>query len=525
MKSSQSSLSPLLETLPPPTERLCPCEEASPRNTGPLRPARSWRREIAVLLLLTFGALLVHGYHPYAEDAEIYVPGIVHVLHPSDFPEGRQFFEAQAKLTLFTSLVVWSVRLTRLPLDGVLFLWQLASIFLLLYACWRIACKCFPDPCGRWGAVAMVAALLTLPVAGTSLYILDQYFNPRSLSIFAVLFAIDAILEKKYLRAGLWFAFTALVHPLMAVFGISYLALLYFRRRVTPAWAFFGAALFFPELPFHKPSAAYLAVLAKRPGLFLLKWQWYEWLGALAPLVLLYWFSRIARRRRRAVFEQLASSMALFGLIYFVGAVASGIPRSLITLIRFQPMRSLLLVYLFLLLFAGGLLGEFVLRRKPVRWALLFVPICAGMFFAQLQLFPASRHIEWPGATPENRWEQAFLWVRGHTPTGAVFALDPKYMAIPGEDNQGFHALAERSSLATLGKSVSVAGLFPGLPLATECLTQVRARKGWRDFTPADYERLKRTYGVTWVVVRRVADGPGLTCPYQNSAVAVCKIN
>lgn len=525
MKISRAEMAPVLETLSPPPERLLIDEDFAARKMAPAHVSRGKYLAIFILLVLTFGALLVHGYHPYAEDAEIYVPGIVHALHPADFPMGRQFFEAQANLTLFTSLVVWSVRLTRLPLPWVLFLWQLASIFLLLYACWKIASKCFPDPYGRWGAVTLVAALLTLPVAGTSLYLLDQYFNPRSLSAFAVLFAIDAMLEKKHLRAGLWLAFTALVHPLMAVFGISYLALLYLFRRATPAWAVFGAALIFPELSFKKPSAAYLQILAKRPGLFLIHWQWYEWLGALAPLVLLYWISRVARRRERVVFSQLAASMALFGLIYFAGALLTGIPQSLIMLIRFQPMRSLLLVYLFLLLFAGGLLGEFVLRNKLMRWALLFLPLCAGMCYAQLQLFPASRHIEWPDAKPENQWAQAFLWVRGHTPSNAVFALDPRYMAIPGEDNQGFHAIAERSSLATLGKSVSVAGLFPGLPLAKECLTQVQARRGWREFTPSDYERLKQAYGVTWVVVRRATDGSGLTCPYQNSSVAVCKIN
>ena len=160
-----------------------------------------------------------------------------------------------------------------------------------------------------------------------------------------------------------------------------------------------------------------------------------------------------------------------------------------------------------------------------MRWLLVFLPLCAGMGYAQLQLCPGNRHIEWPGAAPENPWSQAFLWVRGHTPRDATFALDPHYMAIPGEDNQGFHAIAERSSLATLGKSVSVAVLFPGLPLAKECLTQVQARRGWRNFNRRDFERLKRSYGVSWIVVRRAHDPPGMLCPYRNSAVAVCKVN
>jgi hypothetical protein len=33
---------------------------------------RSRRNDLGILLLLSFAAMLVHGYHPGAEDAEIY---------------------------------------------------------------------------------------------------------------------------------------------------------------------------------------------------------------------------------------------------------------------------------------------------------------------------------------------------------------------------------------------------------------------------------------------------------------------
>ena len=46
-------------------------------------------KTLAILLLLTAGTLLVHGYHPYAEDAEIYLPGVEKILHPGLFPAGR----------------------------------------------------------------------------------------------------------------------------------------------------------------------------------------------------------------------------------------------------------------------------------------------------------------------------------------------------------------------------------------------------------------------------------------------------
>ena len=68
----------------------------------------------------------------------------------------------------------------------------------------------------------MIAALLTLPIAGTALYIVDQYLNPRNLAAFAGVFMLARTLEKKYLRAFLWLVFAAAMHPLMWVFPCSF---------------------------------------------------------------------------------------------------------------------------------------------------------------------------------------------------------------------------------------------------------------------------------------------------------------
>lgn len=482
------------------------------------------RRVVLLLLALTFAALLLHGYHPRAEDAEIYVSSIVHVLHPSYYPVGREFFETNAKLMLFPDLVAWSARISHLPLDWVLFIWHLASIFLLLLGCWKIASRCFPSLAGRWASVGFVAALLTLPIASTALYILDQYFNPRSLFAFAIVFAIDAMLAKKYRQVVLWAVFMALMQPFMSVFGISYLVLLYLFGKPRPSWLPILPAGLIPVLLARDPSADYMKTLTEHANLFLFRWPWYSWLGVIGPLVLLAWFGHIGRTKQRPAMRQLTGSMILFGLIYLAGAAVIDIPRSLITLNRFEPMRSFYLVYLLLILLGGGLLGEMLLKAKTLRWLLLFAPLCAGMCYAQFQLFPGSRHVEWPGAAPKNPWVQAFVWIRRNTPTDAIFALAPHYDSIHGEDHQGFRAIAERSRLADAVKDWSVATLYPNLPLAEDCYAQTQAVKGWKHFTKANFERLKREYGVSWIVVQRPGV-TGMSCPYHNSVVSVCRVN
>jgi hypothetical protein len=171
-------------------------------------------------------------------------------------------------------------------------------------------------------------------------------------------------------------------------------------------------------------------------------------------------------------------------------------------------------------LIMGGLLGEFVLKNRAWRWLALFVPLGVGMFVAQRDLFPESAHIEWPGVAPKNAWAQAFMWVRDNTPVEGVFALDPDFMQIRGEDTTGFRCLAQRSRLADSSKDSGAVSMFP--PLAEEWWTQVQAQTPWKSFRTEDFLRLKNQYGVSWVVVQQ----PGvaaLDCAYQNAAVRVCR--
>ena len=457
------------------------------------------------------------------EDAEIYLPGIKKALNPSLYPHNDQFFAAHASRTLFPNLIAGSVKLTHIPLDYALLLWHLASIFLLLLACWHIGRLCFDNERAQWGGVLFVAALLTIPVAGTALYILDQYLNPRSISTVTILFALLAVVESKYIRGILWCIVTALIHPLMVVFGVSYFALLVWLRRnqreaVTAALLPLGLAL-----PFLQPvTGAYREALQAHSYFFLLRWEWYEWLGIFGPIVLLFWFSKIAKRQGLVRFELLAETSMWFAIVYFVLGLLITIPDRFAGLVLLQPMRSLHLVYILFSIFSGGLLARYVLKAEIGRWCVLFLPLWAGMFYAQSQLFPATPHMEWPGVTPANDWLQAFAWIRGNTPADAYFALDPQHMALPGEDQHGFRALTERSMLADSVKDDGAVTMFP--KMANEWERQVQAQEDWTHFQIDDYRRLQKEFGVNWVLVSRPA-AAGLTCVYGNKTLQACRLD
>jgi hypothetical protein len=483
------------------------------------------------LALLSAAALLVHGYHPYVEDAEIYLPGVEKLLNPRLFPVGCEFYQSHASMTLFPDLVAFSLRATHLPFETGLFAWHVASIFLLLLAVWELSGILFSTTRARWGAVCLVAGLLTIPVAGTALYIADQYLNPRNLAAFAAVFAVARILERKYIRALAWLAFAASMHPLMWFFPFSFCALWLMmeqiedRRRGVVALHRLAAIVgccFLVRIPVApQASRAYHEAARRHAYFYIQHWEWYEWLGIFVPLALLGWFARTAQARQMALLARACRAFALYGVLYFVAALALDLPARFESLARLQPLRSLHLLYVFLFVCVGGFLGEFLLKDRAWRWLALFLPLSIGMWAAQRSLFLASPHVEWPGRAAKNLWAQAFVWIRENAPIDAVFALNPDYMHLPGEDAAGFRCLAQRSRLADASKDNGVVSMFP--VLAEKWWDQVQAQTPWESFQAADFSRLKENYGANWVVLQQPGVA-GLDCVYQNVAVRVCRL-
>jgi hypothetical protein len=491
---------------------------------------RSSSIPLARLALLTAAAVAVNGYHFGTDDGAVYLPAVVHSIHPNLYPYGEEFFESHASLSAFTALVGASARVLHLNVEWTIFLWHVLTIFVFLLAAWRLASVCFESARARWSAVLLSSLVLTVPAAGTALVLMDPYLTARSASTPLSILAIAAFLEGRRREAVFWLALTALVHPQMALFAAGCLGILALPAKwTTPLFeprplvdATSATAAAFPlGFSFAPATPEYHQALEMRNFLSVLHWTWYEWIGVAAPLAFFTCFSRLQPRAATPAFNRISRALTLFGIAATVVAIVFAFTSKLDTFLRLQPMRAFQLIYIVFFLLLGGLLGEYVLKSRYWLWAGLFTAIGAGIFLVQRNAYASSRHIEWPGAAPVNPWVEAFVWIRNNTPQNAVFALDPYYIELPGEDQHGFRGIAQRSVLTDHFKDSGVVSLFP--QLAPEWSHEQQVQQNWTHFQLSDFQELAEHYPVSWTVLQGTAP-PGLNCPHKNEAVEVCQI-
>jgi hypothetical protein len=490
-----------------------------------LRLKRLFSEFLPVLLFTTLG-FLVMGYHPGLEDDGVYLTAVKADLNPALFPHNAEFFRLQLQATLFDGWMAHFVQWTGIPLAWAELGWQFVSLFLILWACDRIARQLFGDRRAQWAAVAMVAAMLTLPVAGTALNIADQHLHPRNLATALILLGISRILEGKRWHAVPLLILAFVLHPIMAALGISFcvfltLALLEpvpFRLRALRDSLAAAVPL---GWMFEPASPSWREALATRGYYFLYHWAWYEWLGALAPLFLFWLLSRVAQKHGETRLARFALAVFAYGAFQQIVAMIILTPAKLERLAPLQPMRYLQLVYIFMALAAGGLIGRFLLKTKVWRWAVYLLVFNGGMFLVQWELIDDGAHLELPTMVSSNPWLQAFAWIRQNTPADAYFALDPQYLSAPREDFHSFRALAERSQLSDADKDAAVVTQVPSL--GPEWHLQQVAQAGWPHFQLGDFERLKAEFGVGWVLVSWPQPA-GLACRWHNDALTVCRI-
>ena len=531
------------------------------------REHRSRERTYGLLVVsaLTLLAFVVHGYHPYAEDGGLYIAGVKRLIEPALFPHGAEFVLAPMRWSAFAPTIAWlarasgasvSTQLHRV-LPVLLLGLYLASVWMTLFAAWVLTGRCWKGREARTGAVVLLACWLSLPVAGTSLLLMDPYLTARSfttpLMVLALIGALDTAAVDKAGRVkrwgpfGLWtgsIALAAAMHPLMAGYALWSSLLLFCarsRRREVRVWGTaalcLGACALAGAVYGVSPpeSGDYVRVALTRTYWFLSRWRWYELIGVIAPLCILAaagWgrrydggffrgaFCNDRGTARRALARMAVAAGGTAALIALVLA-QPGEPSHLVA--RMQPLRVFQIVYLVMILVLGASMGETVLRRKAWRWVTAIFLLSAPLLLADCMCFPNSAHVEMPFIGSRNPWVEAFVWIRGNTPKDALVLLEGDYVHAPGEDVHCFRAIAERSVLPDYSKDGGEASIAPELTAAWSVGQAAQRGMSSPEETDAEREERLRPLGVSWVVLQAEAR-TRLECPFRNGVVEVCRL-
>jgi len=498
---------------------------ANEQDAPLLRQLRARPSFVSVLVLVPV-VLLIDGYHPFANDAGIYVAGIRHILNSGLYPLNSVFISVFTRVALFADLVAALVGISHISLTWALFAIHLFSILLFLEACRRLANCVFDSELDRTCSVLLSAACCALPVAGTALVLMDPYLTARSFSTPLSLMAISACVDRRWLRTVVLLALATAMHPLMGTFSVVFVILLALisSGRISAAVALCAAAIVASAAAFATAHGVPVSddyrqavSLAPRSFLFLTRWRWYEILGLVLPLFL---FGLTLRRFHRST--RIGSLCLVCILLGSTSVVISAffVPQAgPYPLVRFQILRSFHVIYAVGVVLCGGMLGALIKRSRPAAFGLV-VLIFTGMFVAQRASWPDCNHVEWPGLSPSNPYEQAFLWIRNHTPPDAVFAFDPQLAYRHGEDEQGFRAISERDHLAD-DKDAGVVAVIPRL--ADRWARQRNAEFSVNRMTDAERAATLGPLGADWLLLAPDAQ-TGLPCPYRNRVVQLCRL-
>jgi hypothetical protein len=507
-----------------------PCPVASSQNTR-----WSATRWTLLLALLAIATLLVHGFHPLAEDGGLYVAGIKSLLHPELFPRTLPFVREHLRFSLFAPAIAALTRVLHVRLAYVLLALYILSIAATLYAARTLLRGLGFSDAAALAGLSLLAACWTMPVAATSLMLMDPYLTARSFTTPLTLLALGWSLtptRKHIAGCAVALLVAAAFHPLMAFDGLALIAALALTRSRHPVrnWLLAAgltlAAAGVVQLVSAPESAAETLAAASRYYWFLSQWHWYEDLGLLGPILVFVVLPRSGKAANRSARTQFCRALILLAALCTLVTLLFAQEHFRAHMIaRLQPLRVFLDLYAVMLLLLGATVAERTLHNahRLARFTPWLVSAAAALaFFAVARsTYPNSPQVELPIVENHNPWVEAFLWARNNTPVNALFALDAHYVNRDGEDAQTFRATAERDAIPDFSKDGGEAAIAPRL--APVWMAGAFAQQN----LDAENDEARDSRLAPFAPDFMILDAETPTahaCPYRNAVVKVCSL-
>jgi hypothetical protein len=228
---------------------------------GQQSQAAGLSKAAAVVLFMGFTlvSLLITGYrHIYGSNHAYQLVLVQKLNDPTLYPNDPFADTVYHYASAFWYVIAWLARF--IDLSVVLFVFFLLNKLLFLLAGFRLARTFFPD--SRYAPVVGMATMATSPQLLFGNGYVTDYTQQSSLSVAAILLALDAFLNKRWLSFALWFGLAVNLNLMFAVFGLTYMAVSWLiqLRGSNPA-DFLGRAV----------TATLGGLLIGAPGIYLVR--------------------------------------------------------------------------------------------------------------------------------------------------------------------------------------------------------------------------------------------------------------
>jgi hypothetical protein len=465
------------------------------------RPAAGFGLALAALAFVLAATANSGGYRYGVSDQAFYATAIVKDLHPDFFPRDTRLLEVESHLMWSDEIVAALTRGLGLDLPTLALALYLATLVLLFAAAVR-----FGRAAGlSWWAIAALLVLLTFRhrIAKTGANSLEGYMHPRMLAFALGIFALSALLARRYITAGLWIAVAGCWHPTTAlwfglVLGFALMATSSGERRrviLVAALAAGAAALAGPlagRLAIMDP--AWLQVLADKDYLFPHEWPAYAWAANLGYPIVLY---LIYRRRLHCGRVATGEREVVVGLLGLVGVFLVSLP---LTMLRVALAVQLQVTRVFWLLdfavaayLAWWIVDDRLAASRFARRLAVLVLAAASVTRGAYLLSQDRQLVSW--RLPDTPWMEAMTWLRDRPASWYVLA-DPGHAWKYGVS---VRLAAQKDTLIEAGKDTALAIYDRDVAMAVR--DKLTAVASFDQLTSADLRRLASRYGLDVAVL------------------------
>ena len=259
-------------------------------------------KHLIIIFLLSFIALLIHGYYFAVTDQAIFIPYIHKIRDPSLFPGDTLFEQSSATSSFFYYVVAELAKIVDLePLFAIAYLiFQIIFLFGIYLLSKTLVANKYLAYAG------VLPFLLPKFIAGTNIYTFDTFFGYRSVGLLFFIFYLVFAGQNKFYKASIVAAIGALFHPLSIIPTLTILpALIIFNSEKKAKTLLISSALFFSIISLfiftsstnfmmllgHAFDRQWLDIIKFRDEyLFPSKWQPIEWSAVIFYLLVIFLF-------------------------------------------------------------------------------------------------------------------------------------------------------------------------------------------------------------------------------------------